>query len=88
MKLRVQRGDGRGSCNLPQRGAADAEACRPDAGRFGCSFVNRGQKAAGKCVIETLGRQADLAFLGSGMMLDIQLVQHQAELADEQHNDK
>ena len=39
-------------------------------------------------MIEALGRQADLAFLGIGMVLDIQLVQHQAELADEEHNDK
>ena len=39
-------------------------------------------------MIEALGRQADLAFPGIGMVLDIQLVQHQAELADEEHNDK
>jgi hypothetical protein len=39
-------------------------------------------------VIEAMGCQADCAFLGIGMMLDIHLVQHQAELADNQHQDK
>ena len=39
-------------------------------------------------MIEALGCQTDRAFLGIGMMLYIQLVQHQAELADDQHKDK
>ena len=84
----MQRGDWRGSCNLPQRSAGDSEACWWDAGRFDCSFVNRNLDAQGKCVIEALGCQTDRAFPGIGMMFDIQLVQDHDELADEQRKDK
>ena len=39
-------------------------------------------------MIETLGSQTDRAFLAIGMILDIQLVQHQTELADDKRQDK
>jgi hypothetical protein len=84
----VQCRDGRRSCNQPQRSAENREARRRDAGRFGGSLNNRWQETGGERVIETLGRQADRALLAVGMVLDIELVQHQAELADDQCNDE
>jgi hypothetical protein len=84
----VQCRDGRRACNQPHRSAGNGEAHRQDAGRFGGGLDNRGQETGGERVIETLGCQTDRALLAVGMVLDIQLVQHQAELADDQHNDE
>ena len=84
----MQCGDGRGACNQPHRSAGNGEARRQGAGRFDGSLNSRRYKNSGKCVIETLGRQADRALLAVVMVLDIHLVQHQAELADDQRNDE
>jgi hypothetical protein len=84
----VQWGGRRGSCNQPHRGAENGEDCQQGAGRFDCSIDSRGQESRGKRVIETLARQTDRAFLAVGVVLDIQLVQHQTELADNQRNNK
>jgi hypothetical protein len=79
---------GRGACNQPHLSAANGEARRQGAGRFDGSLNSRRYKNGGKCVIEAMGHQADRALLAVVMVLDIRLVQHQAELADNQRNDE
>jgi hypothetical protein len=87
-KLRMQCGDGRGACYQPHQGADNGNAFRQDIGRFCGSMDNRGQEIGGEGMIETLGRQTDRALLAVGMVLDIHLVQHQAELTNDQRNDE
>ena len=80
--------NGRRACNQPHRGAGTMEVRRQGAGDFNGSLDSRGYETGAQRVIEALERQTDSAFLAVGMVLDIRLVQHQAELADEQRNDE
>ena len=80
--------NGRRACNQPHRGAGKWEVRRQGAGDFDGGLNSRGYETGAKRVIETMERQTDRAFLAVGMVLDIGLVQHQAELADDQRNDE
>lgn len=80
--------NGRRACNQPHRGAGKWEVRRQGAGDFDGGLNSRGYETGAKRVIEPLECQTDRALLAVGMVLDIQLVQHQAELADDQHNDE
>ena len=84
----MQRGGGGRACNQSRRGAGKRKVYRQEAGGFDYGLDSRVQEFCVERVIEKLGRHTDRARMVPGVLIVVQLVQHQAELADDQRNDK